>query len=94
MKKINLEVEHYIQEINIDDYTNNNFLKSNYPLEELNLNICGITCLEMCIKYYRGYKESLATLTEKAIKDKVLELGVGCLHYKLIELANRTSKRI
>ncbi len=87
MKKIDLNVKHYIQEINTEEYNNNDFLKNNYSLEELNLNICGLTCLQMCIQYYKGFKENLATLTEKAIKSEILKLGIGCIHYKLIELA-------
>lgn len=81
-----LQIPHFLQNIDIDKYNNSN-IKNNFSYEFLNNNLCGLTCLQMCIKYFNNIDISLLSIFEKSLKYNVIDMNKGILHYNLLQFA-------
>lgn len=79
-----LNIPHFLQNIDINEY-NNSKLKNNFSFDFLNNNLCGLTCLQMCIKYLKNKYFSLLSIFEKSLKFNVIDVNNGTLHYNLIQ---------
>ena len=86
MTKILLNVEHFIQKIPEDEFNKSEYLKEKGTNEKINLQSCGLTCLRMCIKYFRNKDIPLARLMEEAFKSGSF-VETGLIHFKFIQLA-------
>lgn len=86
--KIVLDVKLYIQKMEKELFKKSEFLNSKFDYEKLNSRICGITCIKMCIEYFKNINIPLVQLTEEMIKMDGLSEN-GSIHFKLIELARK-----
>ena len=84
-----LQIPHFLQNIDIDEYNNNSNIKNNFSYEFLNNNLCGLICLQMCIKYFNNIDNiSLLSIFEKSLKyNDVIDINKGTLHYNLLQFA-------
>ena len=84
--KIFLNVDHFVQNIDRQEYLGSN-INSQYGYNYLNNSCCALACLQMCIKYYKNIYESLLVIFEKSLKFNVIDPEKGALHYNLVKFA-------
>lgn len=83
-----LNVQNYLQNIDINEYKLNKDVNSIYEFKYLNRSCCGLTCLKMCLKYFLNIDDSLISILENSLQFNVLQKGIGSIHYNLVKLAN------
>ena len=82
-----LNVPHYLQNIDLGEYKRNSKVNKIYDFKYLNRSCCGLTCLQMCLKYFLNINDTLISILEKSLQFNVLQKGIGSIHYNLTQLA-------